>query len=55
MENCKGQKNKALAVKMSFLETSNKLNHNISPIWMPKTDMNKDSTNKYYMLEGGSS
>lgn len=51
--NCKKQKNRKLAVKLSLLEISEKLHHDVSPAWMPKIDINKDDRNRYSSWEGG--
>ena len=50
---CKKQKNRKLAVKLSLLEISEKLHHDVSPAWMPKTDINKDGGNRYCSWGGG--
>lgn len=50
---CKKQKNRKLAVKLSLLEISEKLHHDVSPAWMPKTDINKDDRNRYSSWDGG--
>lgn len=40
-EKYKSQKNRKSAV--SLLEVSEKLPHEVSPIWLPRQDLNKDS------------
>lgn len=46
------KQNRKLAVKVSLLEISEKLHRVVSPTWMPKTDINKDESNRYSIWEG---
>lgn len=52
-KDCKSQRNEKFAMKLFLLEIREAYTHEVSPIWLPKQDMNRDDINRIANVDEG--